>query len=245
MPKNTYFLGSGRKSVVEVSWLGLVYDGGEMTVKFNGWRVGSIPNAESLAAGWEIQLPNGSALQVKLDDAAGLQVRHNGSLLCAKEQTLQVEPDSPSAISENAHETAQEQSDKRKFATMNLTYRTAYTILFVVGGFNVILGLLAYLVNIGFLRIFGVGYLNIVFGLIYGVLGGFIIKKSYFATIAAVAVYGVETLLAIINSLFIFSAAGGGTLMLRVLILYVLIRCIEAVRYLNKKEEPGKAQVAG
>jgi hypothetical protein len=59
--------------------------------------------------------------------------------------------------------------------------KTAYWILFIFGGFNIIVGLLAYILNISVLLQAGVGIFSILFGVAFLVLGYFAQRRSVIA----------------------------------------------------------------
>jgi hypothetical protein len=83
------------------------------------------------------------------------------------------------------------------------SYKTAYWILFILGGLNILVGFATLVFKINILTGFGV-FLAILFGSLFFVLGYFTKKGSVSALISAMVIYA----LSVASNYFIASANG-------------------------------------
>ena len=135
-----------------------------MTIRLDGTAIGTIPGQKELSAGQEFSLPDGSTLKVQLikNFFAGLHILRNDQPL----------PGS-----------AGDPHTKLKGA-----YRTTYFI----GGFNLFLGLATMIFEIRLLQMSGIGVFNIVFGVIFLILGYFVQRKSVISLFVAIVLFALR-----------------------------------------------------
>ncbi len=203
MAKQSYALEPGGPKRLHVTWSGIYRD---IAVKLDDRTLGSIPDQKGLIKGQDFRLPDGSKLHVQLVSTfmtAELRVLRNGEPL-------------PGSSSD---------------PTARL--RNAYLLVYVVGGFNAVLGAVSLLLNVQFLRDVGIGLASFLFGLIFLGLGFLVQKKSLFALIVAIVLFIIDGLSAVV-----FAAAAGGSapvtgLFVRVILLVPMFQGIGAIKALK------------
>jgi len=169
MPKRSFPFEQGGMERVTISWKMFWKN---FTIEFDGNLVGTIPNQKDLQKGQTFELPDGSSLEVKLArtwSSTVLQILRNGKPL----------PGSG--------------SDPR------MRLKQSYGILYFVGGINLILGLIALLFQVDFLLAIGMGEYSIIVGGIYLLSAFFVQRRSKIALAFALVVYGLETILSLMN----------------------------------------------
>ena len=209
MQKLTYALEPNGPKRLEVSWKAMWK---EFTVKVDDRVVGRASGQKELREGKRFRLKDGSHLSVKLINkltGVELEILHDG-------QPLPGTSADPAARLKNA-------------------YRT----VFLVAGLNVVLGLVAVLVEAPFLQALGVGFYSIIFGLVLLVLGFFVKRQSQVALILAIAIFALDGILG-----FVLMSAEGvvlspGGLLGRILLLLPMVQGIPGIRALKQRaEEP-------
>jgi len=125
---------------------------------------------------------------------------------------------------------AVEKSSEQKLAT-------ATGVLFIIAGFNILLGFLG-AVGVSFLRQIGVSGANIFVGLIYLVLAFFVKRQSIVALGIAIALFAVDG----VATTAMMAKRGGtfpvGGLLFRVLLLVPMIQGFQAIRNLQRPVSP-------
>lgn len=214
MAKQSYALEAGGPKRLHVTWNGIYRD---IAVKLDDRTLGTIPDQKALVKGQEFRLPDGSKLHVQLVSTfmtAELRVLRNGQPL-------------PGSASDPA-----------------ARLRNAYLLIYVVGAFNAVLGLVALVFNVQFLRDVGIGLASFLFGLIFLALGFLVQKKSLFALIVAIVLFVIDGL-----STLMFAAAGGSApvtgLFVRIILLVPMIQGVSAIRALKPKTAVPPARPAG
>jgi hypothetical protein len=206
MQKLTYALEPGGPKRLEVSWKAMWK---EFTVKVDDRVVGRASGQKELREGKRFRLKDGSHLSVKLVNkltGVELEILHDG-------QPLPGTSADPAARLKNA-------------------YRT----VFLVAGLNVVLGLVAVLLEAPFLQALGVGFYSILFGLVLLVLGFFVKRQSQVALILAIAIFALDGVLG-----FVLMSAEGvvpspGGLLGRILLLVPMVQGISAIRVLKPRD---------
>ena len=164
MPKQSYPFEKDGPKRLELSWKALWKD---LTIRLDGEQIGAIPTHKELTAGKEFTLPDSSILKVQLIDriyATNLQLLRNGQPL-------------PGSASDPQSR-----------------LRTAYILLYLLAGLNLVLGLAAELFRFDFLLAIGMGLVSIIFGLVMLVLGIFVQRRSRLALGLAMAILAIDGL---------------------------------------------------
>lgn len=199
MPTLRFPLDPGGPPRVELTWRGIFKD---VRVVVDGRELGTFPNKAALERGQTFDLGEGDTLRVAFDSAfgsQGLKVSRNG------------EP-----LSGSAGDPA-------------TRLKTAVGLVYFVAGLNVVLGLIAAVVESGFLTRIGVGWGSVVEGALYGVLGWFASRRHRWALVVAVALFAIDGIVSVAASM----GAGGpppvGGLVARVFFIFPMIRGIPAI----------------
>lgn len=257
MSANSYALNSNKQAVVELSWLGLVYDGGKITVTVDGKEAGCILNVEALAEGQEFMLPNGSRLEIKPDDVEGLQVFENGSLLeCLNESqealSWTVNRYSRRKVSQNQHDIDKlrtayraQYPEPKKISLAEKSYRATYKVIIAIGciciSFSLLLLCLGYFGIFKSIKNYPSLFIDLALGLVMLTFGVLVKRKMFIPLLMAILVYAVGSIgiilyvikdFSIFRNSYIVSAILG--IALRMVFLVTMIRGIKAVKELDK-----------
>jgi hypothetical protein len=169
MPKRTFPFDRGGMDRIIVSWKAFWKD---VTVEFDGSRIGTIPGQKELQEGKTFELNDGSVLEIKLVrtwSSTSLQVLRDGKPL-------------PGSGSDP-----------------NAKLKQSYGILYLIGGLNLVLGLIALLFQVDLLLEIGMGIYTVIVGSVYLLLAFLVQRKSKIALGIAIGLYGIETILALIS----------------------------------------------
>lgn len=206
MPTKNYALKTGEPERLEISWKGAWKN---LTVRLDGSEIGSVANQEELKAGKEFSLGDGSPLKIQL-------VR---KLLTPELQLLRDGQPLPGSASD---------------PTQRL--RVAYRIVFFVAGLNIVLGFVTELFQISFLTELGLGLGSIIFGVFFAVLGFFVKRRSMVALGAAVGLFLLDGILAVV----LVAEEGGrppvGGIIARLFLMVPMIQGFGAIRALRKAQ---------
>jgi hypothetical protein len=206
MPKQQLALEAGGAKRLEISW-GMNFK--NVSVKLDGREVGTIPDQKALKEGRSFTLDDGSSLQVQLVRSAmsqELQVLRNGKPL-------------PGSATD----------PEKKLST-------AYTIIFFVGGLSLVIGLLAEIANVDFLRSLGAGWFTVVVGVIFIGLGFLVKRRIILALYAAIVLYALDLGLLVMTAV---SVPGGrppvSGIVLHVIFLIFMYQGVGALQELNRQ----------
>lgn len=209
MPTRKFALEQGGPKRVEVSWRAFWKD---ITVKLDGYVVGTIANQNELKQGRHFTLPDGSVLSVQLVKTFGsvqLQVARNGYPLPGSD------------------------SDPNKRLSL------AYGIIFFIAGLNILLGVIASLTESPYLtERLGIDWTTIVFGVVFLILGLLVMRRSMVALALAVALFIASSIWSFYvltqNSTAHVPPMGG--IIVRIFFLVSLIQGFGAIRELDESE---------
>lgn len=200
MPKQSYALEPNGPKRLEISWKWMWKN---IEVALDGQLLGTIPDRKALRQGQTFQLPDGSPLHVQFVQGlatSGLNVTHNGRPL-------------PGAMGDPGQR-----------------LKLAYGVLFFIGGLNLLLGLLAILLESDFLRGLGMGWFSVGFGLAFLVLGYLALRGSAAALIVAVVLLSLDA----IAGVALVIAAGGspaiGGIVMRIFFIIAVAQGIGAAK---------------
>lgn len=204
MPKQTYALEPGGPKRLEISWKGMWKN---LTIKVDEQIIGTIAGQKELKQVNEFTLPDNTTLSVQLVQkisGAELQILRDGQAL-------------PGSASDP-----------------ETRLKSAYGIVFVVAGLNLVLGLLATLFQVEFLQSIGIGFFSIIFGLVFLVLGFFVKMMSQTALIIAIVIFGLDAIAGIALSVMGGMQPSIGGLMVRVFLIIPMIQGVPAIRALKQ-----------
>src|SRR5262245_2263132 len=206
MPEKSYAIEPGGPPRLSVSWHGRYKD---FQIAFDGAPVGSFEDSNALKEGGTFTLSDGSTLGGKLAAPLllpALQIVRNG-------EPVPVSPGHP----ETRHQ-------------------GAYNMIFVIAGFNVLVGLLGALTGAAFFRSLGIGWASVLTGIVYAGLGLFVKRGSVVALALAVGLFVLDgiALLATVNP---GSTPPVGGIVARFFFLLPMLRGFSALREL-KEEAP-------
>jgi len=205
MPKQSFAFEAGGEKRLEVSWKGLYKD---VTVSLDGNSIGVIPNQKALSAGQEFRLPDGSSIKVQLVStlmSTELQVLRNGQPLPGSSSDPQTR------------------------------FKTAYVMVYIVAGLNLVLGFVSFLFNVEFLQQVGIGFGSIIFGLVFLVLGFFVQRKSAIALILAIVIFALDGILGIVLAASQGYSPGVGGIIARIFLLIPMVQGVGAINALKSK----------
>lgn len=204
MPSKNYALDRGGPERVGVSWEGAFK---ELSVTFDGTPLGSFATAKELEAPKSMPLPDGSQLTValaKFGPFPELRISRDGEALPGTSGDPQTQ------------------------------LEAAYTMLFLVAGLNAVLGLIAAILDIGFLQSIGVGWGSVFAGVIYAGLAALVKRRSTAALAVAVGLF-------VLDGIFSFVVAAGakasppvGGLIARAFFLMPMLRGFSALKELSQ-----------
>jgi hypothetical protein len=144
MPTKKFAIDPGGPERLSVSGHGNFKD---FEIAFDDQPVGSLEDAKALKEGGRFTLSDGSTLEVKL-----------ASPMLVPE--LQIDRDGAPVPGSAGHPETR--------------HRNAYNMVFVIAGFNAVIGLLGVLTGASFFRALGVGWASVATGIVYAVLGFFV-----------------------------------------------------------------------
>jgi hypothetical protein len=205
MPKKKYSLEPGGAGRVEIEWRGIWKD---VRVRLDGHELGVFANKTELEAGREFALPTGGVLGVQLVRrfaAVELRVLRDGVPL-------------PGSA-----------TDPRE------RVKQAAYVLYFIAALNVALGALAELAGVDFLRSIGLGWASVAEGAIYAVLGWRTWKSSSIALGLGIALYALDTLVLLYDSLHATAGVAPGGLIARLYFFVPLVNGFQALRELDRK----------
>lgn len=207
MPQRQYSFEPGGEKRLAISWKGFWK---EITVTLDGNPVGTIADQKALIAGQDFQLPDGSSLHVQYVQkfyGAELAVARNGQPL--------------------------PESDSNPLTRL----KTAYILTYVIAGLNLLMGVLAYVFEIEFLQDMGVGFFNLIYGVVFLVLASFIQRRSSFALILAVILFALDGILGVVFTAMSGQNPGITGIFVRILILIPMCQGVGAIKALKRKTE--------
>ena len=206
MPKRSFSLEKGQPKRLEVSWKGFWH---KINITLDNQVLGTMENQRELKEGREYTLPDGSKLLVRLSKSLlspGLEIIKDGTPLPG--------------------------SDGDPLQKL----KVAYSVVFFVGGFNIILGIVAVIGNIGFLLRLGIGHQAVIIGIIFLVLGFFVRKKSIIALGIAIGLLIIDALL----GFYLAIQSGGNTpsagLAIRIIFVIFLFQGFKAIKTIKEGE---------
>lgn len=209
MPTRKFSLDPGGPKRVEISWRSFWK---EITVRLDGYVVGTLPNKKALLQGGRFALPDGSYLDVQLARtfaSVQLRVTRNGQPL----------PGSDSHPSQRL--------------------KMAYGVIFFIAGLNIVLGLIAVLTDTQFLTgRYGIDWTTIVFGVVFLLLGFLVKGRSMVALAIAIALFiasGIWAVYLVGQALPHESTPVGGIFM-RVFLLVPMFQGFRAIQDLEASE---------
>jgi hypothetical protein len=208
MPKQQLALEPGGAKRLEISY-GLNWK--NVSIKLDGREIGVIPDQNTLKEGRTFKLDDGSDLSVQLTRSAlstELRVLRNGKPL-------------PGSASDPA----------RKLAT-------SYGVIFFVGGLSAVIGLLAEIGNVDFLRGFGAGWFTVIIGVLFIGLGFLVRQRMLLALYAAIALYALDAILLVVTAV---SVPGGRApisgIALHVVFLIFMYQGVGAIQELDRQAQ--------
>ncbi len=205
MPKQSYALEPNGPKRLQISW-GAFWK--NITITLDGSTIGTIPDQKTLSQGSTFPLPDGSTLSVQLLQSlagAELRVLRDGKPL-------------PGSASDP-----------------QIRHKTAYGVLFFIGGLNLLLGLAGLFFENEFLQALGAGWYTLIFGMVFIFLGIFTWRRSQMALVIAIVLFALDGFLSFIAMAQNGSFAFGG-LIVRVFLIIPLIQGIGAIGQLKKAE---------
>jgi hypothetical protein len=213
MAKQVYALEKGGPRRLEVSWKASWRD---VTVRLDGVVIGTAAGQKELLAGPQFALPDGTRLKVQLVrrlTGAELVVTRGGQPL----------PDSTS--------------------DPETRVLTAAWVLFIVGGLNIVLGLLGLAFRTEFLAALGAGWYSLVFGALFLSLGFLARRRSITALVSGIVLLAGDGILGFVAALSAGVNPGVGGILVRALLLIPLVQGIGAVRALRRPSADRLAEV--
>jgi hypothetical protein len=179
------------------------------TVWLDGREIGTAPDKQALLRGQELKLPDGSMLKIRLTQSllgSELHILRNGQ---------------PIPGSASHPETK---------------IKTAYWILFLIAGINILFGVVARVLHVNMLGEMGIGDFSLASGVIFAILGYLVRRHSPLALYAGIALYAADTLLGLV-----LTARSGGTpsmfnIIFRGLVFIPLVQGVGPMRMLSESK---------
>src|SRR5258706_7383481 len=204
MPKRIFALEKDGPKRLELSWGGFWKN---FTVKLDGEIVLTAGGSAELKAGRTARLPDGSALEVRLNTGIGNQ---------GLEVTRDGRPLPGSATDPEAQ------------------VKLAGGIVYFLAGLNLLIGVIAFAFDVRFLKE-NFGYGPLIVAALFGVLGYLTMKRSLAALIAAIAIYGLDGIVTL--AMQFSAAGSGrspnvGFIFMRVIFIMAMIRGARAMSQL-------------
>lgn len=208
MPSRKYALEAGGPERVGVDWEGAFKN---LTLTFDGASLGSFENAKDIETPQSFTLSDGSRLEVvlaKIGPFPELRLSRDGEPLPGSAGDPQTQ------------------------------LEAAANMIFAIAAMNAILGFVAAIFDLTFLKSMGVGWASVLTGAIYAGLAVFVRKRSFPALAIAVGLF-------ILDGFYMFVAAAEakasppiGGLIARVFFLIPMVRGFGAIGELNKPRKP-------
>jgi hypothetical protein len=205
MPNQSYALEEGGEKRLMLSWKGAFND---LNVELDGRSIGMIPNQKALIEGQTFPLEDGSTLKVQL----------NRSLMSTELQVLRDGQPLPGSASDP-----------------HTRYKNAYMLIYFIAGLNLVLGILASVLNITLLQDLGIGFASILVGMVYLILGFFVQRKSSLALILAIILFAADSLFGVVVTVMEGGTPGIAGLLVRVLLLIPMFQGVPAIKALKSK----------
>lgn len=208
MPKKQFTLEENGRHALELTWDSMWRN---FTIHFDGAPIAKIEGGgKGMRAGRTITLPDGSELSVKLKQsimAAELEVLRNGRPL-------------PGSATHPQQKLTQ-----------------AYTIIFIIGALNLLLGLAGLISTAEWVLLMSAGWITAVFGLFILILG-WLVKAihSLPALITAIFLYVADGLLGVTAVIVSGGSPGIGGLIVRVLFVIGMAQGIKALNEINSND---------
>lgn len=205
MAKQAYALEKGGLRRLEVSWKGFWKD---VTVRLDGNVIGTVGGQRELLAGREFTLADGARLKVQLVrrlTGAELEVTRGGEPL-------------PGSASDP-----------------ETRVLTAAWVLYIVGGLNILLGVLGLLLRSALLEALGAGWFSLAFGVLFLGLGFLAKRRSIAALVMGIVFLAADGILGVMAALSADTNPGVGGLLVRALLLIPLVQGIGAIRTLRRQ----------
>ncbi len=204
MPKRMFALEKDGPKRLELSWGGFWKN---FTVKLDGEIVLTAGGSAELKAGRTARLPDGSALEVRLNTGIGNQ---------GLEVTRDGRPLPGSATDPEAQ------------------VKLAGGIVYFLAGLNLLIGVIAFAFDVRFLKE-NFGYGPPIVAALFGVLGYLTMKRSLAALIAAIVIYGLDGIVTL--AMQFSAAGSGrspnvGFIFMRVIFIMAMIRGARAMSQL-------------
>jgi len=206
MAKVKYALEKGGPKRLEVSWKG---NWNEITVRLDGSLIGSIADIEQLKEGKEFQLEDGTSLKVQLERKSifpFINILKDGQPL-------------PSPGPEPAKRLG-----------------FAYKITFLIGGANIVFGLIGSPFQSKPWNIPVAGIWPVVIGCLFLVLAFFIMRRSMTALAIAVGIFAIDMIVAIIFRWDLPRVFLIASVVFRILILLTMIQGFGAIKALKQNQ---------
>lgn len=173
MPMQKHPFQPGGPTRIEISW-GLAWR--DFTVRFDGKAIGTVSGGmAALKKGVTFNLSDGSVLGIKLVTSTmtmgglpDLQVSRNGTLL-------------PGTGADPA-----------------IRLRNSYQLIYLIGGLNIVLGIVAEVGKVAFLRELGISWFSIIFGLVIAGLGYLVQQRSKVALGLVIALLIVDAVVGLL-----------------------------------------------
>ncbi|MBN1532899.1 MAG: hypothetical protein JXA20_09570 [Spirochaetes bacterium] len=206
MPGKRLALERGGEKVVELSWKSFWRD---FTVRVGSEELGRIEGQRELSEGRDFTLRDGSVLNVRL-------VRR---LLLPELRVLRDGVPLPGSATDPGQR-----------------LKIAWGIIYFIGGFNLLLGLIALALRPPLLLQMGIGHGSVAAGCIFLLLGFFVMRRSAVALVLALALVVLDGLW----TLYITAAGGGGMptggIVMRIFFVIFIYRGFGAIRELRREQ---------
>lgn len=177
-----------------------------MAVRLDGQEIGVIPDQKALRQGQTFTLPDGSVLEVKLVPqftSVSLELRRDGQPLPGTS------------------------------ADPEQRLQGAYGILFLLGGINIVLGLIAVFFQIAFLLMLGLNLISVIMGCIWLTLGFFVRRRSLVALFLALGLYTLDGVLFLVSAVDMGLNPTGG-LFMRAIFFIAMAQGVSALKALKQ-----------
>lgn len=204
MPSKQYALEPNHPKRLSISWKG---NWNPVTISVDGVPVGVIETKKELQVGRSLSLPDGSTLEVRLQQvvfAAELHLLRNGHPIPGSDS----DPQTRLAV--------------------------AYGVIFFVAGLSAVIGIVTEVFQIDFLMRLGFGAVSLLGAAIYGILGFFVRRRSLVALIIAITLFGLDGIMAFIIAAEQGGNPPVGALVARILLGIPMIRGIPAIQALKR-----------
>ena len=179
------------------------------TVCLDGQEIGTVSDKQGLLRGEEFKLPDGSKLKVRLTQSflgSELHILRNG-------QPIPGSASHPDTV-----------------------IKTAYWILFLIAGLNLVFGVIARVLHVNMLGEMGIGDFSLATGVIFLFLGYLVRRHWAPALYAGIALYAADTLLGLVLTARSGGAPGMFNIIFRGLVFIPLVQAVGAMRVPRESE---------